>query len=211
MAHEFVRSEFDEPLQPLAPRITSLAERDRRLRDGRNQRRRRRRKDECATTIDQEVREWARRTDECARRAESLPAGMDGDDVFAAFQKRGAAPALRSEDAGCMRFVNDKHRLPVTPQLVKFREIRPIPVHTVKTLHRDPNSPHPSGRAPLEDSIIDGLQIIVTRRGNFSTAAAHPGVDACVNPLVVNHEIPALWRRCKQGLICSIAATEIQR
>src|SRR5258706_16335358 len=51
----------------------------------------------------------------------------------------------------------------------------------------------------------------MARGGNFSTTAAHPVVDACMNPFVVNHEVPALRCRCEQGLIGSITAAEIQR
>ena len=109
-----------------------------------------------------------------------------------------------------MRLVDDQHSLPMVRQAGKLRKIRAVAVHAVKTFDRDPYSTGSTSGTPLQDRVVDGLDVIVARTEDLGPAAAQPIVDTGVNPLVVHHEVATLWSSRKQSEVGRVSAAKIQ-
>jgi hypothetical protein len=108
-----------------------------------------------------------------------------------------------------MGLVDHQYGLAMVCQGGDFRKIRPIAIHAVKTLNRDPYSTGSAGGTPPQDRVVDGLDVIMAGAGDLGTAAAQPIMDARMNPLVVDHEVPALWSGGEQGEVRCVTAAKI--
>ena len=80
---------------------------------------------------------------------------MNRNDIVATLEKCGTAPALRSQDAGRMRLVDDEHRTAIACQRRKLLEIGPIAIHTIKTFNDDPSAARASTVAPATDLVVN--------------------------------------------------------
>jgi hypothetical protein len=114
--------------------------------------RRRGRKHERARTIDQKVTNHPGCQDEAADGAKRLAAGVQGNDVAAAFEGGRKTPPLRAEHAGGMRLVDHHHGLVPIRHREQFNEVGTVTIHAVKVSTDSQGRPLP--RALRQRTIV---------------------------------------------------------